>query len=347
TANAQVGIGTTNPDASAILELEATDKGLLPPRITTAQRDAISNPAVGLMIFNTDENCMQWYDTNGWYDGCSGATYPFVASLDCANATNNGTLAVGQAANSVDSEIAYTGGNGLSHSGQTVNSTGVTGLTATLAPGTLATGAGSLTYTISGTPASDGTASFAINIGGQTCSLERTVIPPPPQVGDFREGGVVFYIFNSNDPGYVAGETHGLVAAIEDQSSSAEWGCYGTSISGADGNGIGSGTANTSAILDDCSQSGIAAELCDNYSGGGYSDWFLPSKDELSLMYQNKTTIDDTAVANGGNSFSADFYWSSTEFSSNNAWAYHMLNDALGNYEKNIDYFIVRAVRAF
>ncbi|NGZ90417.1 hypothetical protein G7034_09135, partial [Psychroflexus sp. C1] len=182
TANAQVGIGTTNPDASAGLEVNFNDKGFLPPRITTAQRDAISNPAEGLMIYNTDENCLQWYDNNGWYDGCSGATYPFVASLDCANSNNNGTLANGQEANGVDSEIAYTGGNGLSYSGQTVNSTGVTGLTATLAPGTLATGEGSLTYTISGTPASDGTASFAINIGGQTCSLERTV-PPPTVIG--------------------------------------------------------------------------------------------------------------------------------------------------------------------
>ncbi|NGZ90410.1 hypothetical protein G7034_09100, partial [Psychroflexus sp. C1] len=179
TANAQVGIGTTNPDASAILELEATDKGLLPPRMTEAERDAISNPAEGLVIYNTDENCLQWYDNNGWYDGCSGATYPpFVASLDCANATNNGTLTDGEAAAGVTTVIDYTGGNGLNHSGQTVNSTGVTGLTATLAPGTLATGAGSLTYTIAGTPASDGTASFAINIGGQTCSLERTVAPP-------------------------------------------------------------------------------------------------------------------------------------------------------------------------
>ncbi|NGZ90781.1 Lcl C-terminal domain-containing protein [Psychroflexus maritimus] len=346
TANAQVGIGTTNPDASAILELEATDKVFLPPRLTTAQRDAIASPVVGSMIYNTDENCMQWYDNNGWYDGCSGPTYGTIASLDCAGAINNGTLTDGEAAAGVTTVIDYTGGNGLNHSGQTVNSTGVTGLTATLAPGTLATGAGSLTYTISGTPASDGTASFAINIGGQTCSLERTVIPPPPQVGDFREGGVVFYIFDSNDPGYVAGETHGLVAAIEDQSSSAEWGCYGTSISGADGNGIGSGAANTSAILADCSQPGIAAELCDNYTGGGYSDWFLPSIDELSLMYQNKTTIDATAVANGGSGFASAFYFSSTESDANNASTQKFDNGNLFNYLK-LNSYSVRAVRAF
>lgn len=100
-----------------------------------------------------------------------------ITSLDCDNATNNGTLIVGESATGVDSEIAYTDGNGQSHSGQEVASTGVTGLTATLSAGNFATGAGSLTYTITGTPASDGTASFAINIGGQTCSLERGIGP--------------------------------------------------------------------------------------------------------------------------------------------------------------------------
>jgi uncharacterized protein (TIGR02145 family) len=76
--------------------------------------------------------------------------------------------------------ISYTGGNGGTHSGQTVTSTGVTGLTATLAAGSFATGAGTLTYNITGTPASSGTATFAINIGGQTCNLTRTVAAPAP-----------------------------------------------------------------------------------------------------------------------------------------------------------------------
>lgn len=176
---AQVGIGTTTPNASAILDIEATDKGFLPPRMNTPQRDAISSPAAGLMIFNTDVNCIQWYDTKGWYDGCSGATYPFVAFLDCAaGATNNGTLIDGETATGVTTQIAYGGGNGKYYSGQTVTSTGVTGLTATLSAGFLSNGPGSLTYTITGTAASDGAALFAINIAGQTCSLTRTVNPP-------------------------------------------------------------------------------------------------------------------------------------------------------------------------
>jgi uncharacterized protein (TIGR02145 family) len=98
-----------------------------------------------------------------------------LGALNCGSATNNGTLTQGTAASGVSSSVPYTGGNGGTHSGQTVTSTGVTGLTATLAAGTFANGAGTLTYTITGTPVSSGTASFAINIGGQTCTLSFTV----------------------------------------------------------------------------------------------------------------------------------------------------------------------------
>ena len=102
-----------------------------------------------------------------------------IGTLDCLGATNYGTLTSGTSASGVSSLVHYTGGNGGTHSLQTVTSTGVTGLTATLAAGRFATGAGNLTYTITGTPASSGTASFALNIGGQTCALTLTVAALP------------------------------------------------------------------------------------------------------------------------------------------------------------------------
>ena len=98
-----------------------------------------------------------------------------ISGLTCASATNNGTLTAGVVASGVNSVVPYTGGNGGMHNGQTVTSTGVTGLTATLTAGTFASGAGNLTYTITGTPSASGTASFALNIGGKTCTLIRTV----------------------------------------------------------------------------------------------------------------------------------------------------------------------------
>ena len=101
-----------------------------------------------------------------------------IATLSCGTATNTGVLTSGAVASGVSSSVPYTGGNGGTHNGQTVTSTGVTGLTATLMAGTFAVGSGSLTYTISGTPSASGTASFALNIGGQTCTLTRTVNLP-------------------------------------------------------------------------------------------------------------------------------------------------------------------------
>ena len=104
-----------------------------------------------------------------------------ITALNCSSATNNGTLTAiltaTTTASGVTSVILYTGGNGGTHNGQVVTSEGVAGLTATLQAGTFANGNGSLTYTITGTPATSGTASFALNIGGKTCVVTRTVAP--------------------------------------------------------------------------------------------------------------------------------------------------------------------------
>lgn len=61
-----IGIGTSTPHASAILDIDFTDKGVLFPRLTTAQRDGISSPAAGLLIYNTDDNVLQIYTGSAW-----------------------------------------------------------------------------------------------------------------------------------------------------------------------------------------------------------------------------------------------------------------------------------------
>jgi len=176
-----VGVNETgaDPHPSAMLDVNSNSKGLLAPRMTMAERDAISSPADGLIIFNTTTNCLNYRVGSVWYDVCGTLPLGTIATLECGGATNNGTLTSGLAASSVNSVVSYTGGNGGTHSGQSVTSTGVTGLTATLGAGTFAPGAGTLTYTITGTPGAAGTASFELNIGGQICTLSRTVAPPP------------------------------------------------------------------------------------------------------------------------------------------------------------------------
>jgi len=168
---AQVGVGANNPNPSAQLEISSTSKGLLPPRMTITQRNAIISPATGLIIFNTTNNALNIYFSGAWYQLSNSVVPGSIATLVTASPTNNGTLKSGTAASGVSSIVSYTGGNGENHSGQTVSSTGVTGLTATLPAGIFALGEGTLTYNITGTPASEGTASFALNVGGQNGTL--------------------------------------------------------------------------------------------------------------------------------------------------------------------------------
>ena len=95
--HAQVGIGTSSPNAA--LDVTSTTQGFLPPRMTTTQRDAISSPAVGLVIFNTTTNCLNFY-AGYWIESCGTGRYPsysvFCASgaaavVDVLNPTTNKT----------------------------------------------------------------------------------------------------------------------------------------------------------------------------------------------------------------------------------------------------------------
>jgi hypothetical protein len=78
---AQVGINILQPDSSAILHLESTDRGFLPPRMTQTERDNINNPATGLMVFNTTDSVMQYYNgecwVSTWQRNCSDCAFSF------------------------------------------------------------------------------------------------------------------------------------------------------------------------------------------------------------------------------------------------------------------------------
>jgi len=98
-----------------------------------------------------------------------------ITELNCGSATCDVPLTVGTAVSGASISLPYKGGNGGTYSDQTINSTTVTGLTATLVAGSLANGIGSLTYTVNGTPASIGKANFAFNIGGRNCTLSLII----------------------------------------------------------------------------------------------------------------------------------------------------------------------------
>jgi len=131
-------------------------------------------------------------------------------------------------------------------------------------------------------------------------------------VGKAHQDGIVVYIYAPGDAGYVSGETHGLIAATSDNGFGIVWGCSGTNVSGGEGTALGTGNQNTLDIEAGCITAGIAADICAAYNSGNYSDWYLPSRDELAKMYLNKSVLGGIGATN---------YWSSSETSSTQAYA--------------------------
>lgn len=156
-------------------------------------------------------------------------------------------------------------------------------------------------------------------------------------IGTAFQGGTVVHIAAPGDPDFIKGETHGLIVAPSNQGTLVEWGCTGKLISGADGTAIGSGSQNTLDILAGCSTSGIAAKLCSDLVIGAYSDWYLPSADELDILYDKKAII--------GGSLNYTF-WCSTEVNLDFAMGRNFI-DGGGTSARKSDPFAVRAVRAF
>jgi hypothetical protein len=151
-------------------------------------------------------------------------------------------------------------------------------------------------------------------------------------------GGLIFYV-NPNDA------TDGwryLEAAPFDQSAGAKWGCFRRAIRGAHGSAIGTGKQNTRDITSACSDADTAAALCANLSLNGFTDWFLPSRDELAAMYVRlKTEFGARSVADN---FS---YWTSTQQTTDMANHIDFADAGRQHYDDKDFPRRVRAVRAF
>ena len=171
TLYAQTAIGGLTPHSSAMLDVQSDSKGILFPRLTAQARDAIASPATGLVIFNTDNNCMEinlGVNSPKWQKVVCPGT---VAALNCSAVTTSGGLIPGTQASNVSFSIPYTGGNGFPYDGQQINSSGITGFTATIEANNFANGSGTLTFSVEGISSTRGDAIFEVSIGGQTCNV--------------------------------------------------------------------------------------------------------------------------------------------------------------------------------
>ncbi|MFA6260572.1 MAG: DUF1566 domain-containing protein [Bacteroidia bacterium] len=196
---------------------------------------------------------------------------------------------------------------------------------------------GGVDYTITGT-------SELLSVPYALYTLKN---PEKHFIGESFGGGIVFYVYDNG--------LHGLIAATANQTSEVY--CKPDSIpftTNGTRDGIGAGKFNTERIIASQmlavvvyqltyphqaapSPNNTAANVCANYQGGGFGDWYLPSKYELNLMYLNKQVVPGMLY---------EFYWSSTEYSHQYAWVQGFYAGVQEKHDKSMNKYI-RAIRAF
>jgi hypothetical protein len=300
----------------------------------------------------------------------------------CGVTADGGMRAITSPTTLVSHEGGINFGTGVSEAGATVNATGISttlgtiGATTAVVSGVISstnartTSIGVIystdsnfgTYSTSSTQSNVVAGTHAISLSGLTASttyhakafitnkagtsygpaVSFTTTTPPIEVGNSYGGGLVFYIFQSGDPGYLAGETHGLIASSSDLSTYTDWKNNGGFTDIATGTGIGTGLANTNAIISSHGSSATyAAGFARAYNGGGYTDWYLPSRDELYKMH--------ISIGQGANNIAnmrSETYWSSSQSDSYQAYYMFAQNGSITTIWKDWGK-AVRAIRTF
>jgi hypothetical protein len=314
--------GYTTGEASSMLDIKSTTKGLLIPRVilTSSLSSAlpVSAPATGLLVYNEGANQpLGFY----YWNGSAWTTMGVASSADGSETKINAGSTVSVA------------GNGTTDTPYVIN---FAPQSVTLAQRSSISPVTSLLIWCSNCGPSG---EIQVYNGSTWTSITGGSSSPawPPSIGDSYQGGKIAYMFQPGDPGYIAGQTHGLITAASDISTNAIWGCNSQLLSGGDGMVLGTGNQNTIDIVAGCATGGIAARLCSDLDLNGYSDWYLPSRDELYKLFTNKTAI-------GG--FTSNYYSSSSEYNAGSAYCVIFDVGTITPGSKGVGYY-VRPVRSF
>ena len=199
--------------------------------------------------------------------------------------------------------------------------------------------AGGTNYTITGTSQllSVPYALYAANAGTATGGGNFT-----HYIGEEYGGGVIFHLWKDN-----AGVEHGLIVALTDQSISQAWSNVTSAAIGTSAQSSWDGLSNSNSIVGQAGHTSSAAKLCLDLVSGGQSDWYLPSIQELNMLWNNYYTVTRAlSQISGATQLSNSVYWSSSEDDNYDAWYFNFNIGYPSAHDKYLtDY--VRAVRAF
>ena len=200
---------------------------------------------------------------------------------------------------------------------------------------------GGIAYTITGTSQllSVPYALYAANAGTATGGGNFT-----HYIGEKYGGGVIFHLWKDN-----AGVEHGLIVALTDQSTSRAWSNVTSAAIGTSAQSSWDGLSNSNSIVGQAGHTSSAAKLCLDLVSGGQSDWYLPSIQELNMLWNNYYTVTRAlSQISGATQLSNSAYWSSSENDNDGsyAWAFRFDYGYAYNYGKS-NTICVRAVRAF
>ena len=157
-------------------------------------------------------------------------------------------------------------------------------------------------------------------------------------IGELFGGGIVISVWR------VSGVEHGLIASLKDLSASAAWSNVTTTLIGASAQSIRDGQSNTVSIISQTGHTSSAALMCDTFTSGGFTDWYLPAVWELNQFYNAALIVNE--VLGDIDGFKFTYYWSSTEDDATYAYNYTFYPGWTSGGKKN-SFCRVRAVRRF
>jgi nitrate reductase cytochrome c-type subunit len=320
-------IGLATIDTSAALDISSTIQGFLPPRMTQIQRDAIFNPAAGLLVWCSDcgsKGLFSVFTGTSWSELQLTSPEGSIPTVSTFPITSYGFNSA-----TVSGAVTYNGGKsvlakGLCYS-KTPNPNISDFVTAT------DTGNGSMSYILNNLDSNSKyfVRAYAQNQNGisygvqQEFTTKRTIA-----IGDTFGGGIVGYILKAGDIGYIQGEQHGIIVSeIHSINQRVEYGTCGTGLnypeyqpnimvldSTKTQRRLLSAIHNMNLINNTCNNVSSVSYFVKNWIYNGYSDWVIPSLDDLYAIKSNQIIINSSLGINHQLKTGGVQYWSSTTY---------------------------------